>query len=82
MPKGDPDFSYINEKGRRVVGPPAFLHEVYTVRGGIKGYNDLVGTKYIKAFVESISEDVQSNLEAEARRRHFKITKNDKRKLG
>lgn len=82
MPKGDPDFSYINEKGKRVAGPPAFMHEVYTVCGGIRKYNDRVGEKYVKAFIESVSKDVQSDLEAESRRRQLRIINNDERELG
>ena len=67
-----PDFSYINENGKRVSGPPAFLHHVYTECGGIQEYNDEVGEAYIKAFIKRTSDDINSDLTRQARRNRLK----------
>lgn len=69
----EPDFSYVNEKGKRVAGPPAFLHHVYTEMGGIQEYNDEVGQAYIQAFVEANSDIINEGLAVKARRKRLKV---------
>lgn len=41
-----PDFSYVNENGKRVTGAPAFVHYVYTEMVGVSEYNEKVGNIY------------------------------------
>jgi len=72
MRKG-PDFSYLNKKGKRVAGPPAFLHHVYTEMGGIQKYNDAVGAAYIKEFVKAHSDTINNGLVAKARKKRLKV---------
>lgn len=69
----EPDFSYVNDRGRRVAGPPAFLHHVYTEKGGIQEYNDEVGQTYIEAFVKANSDVINEELAAKARRSRLKV---------
>lgn len=69
----DPDFSYINDKGKRVTGAAAFNHHVYTEQGGIANYNDYIGEKYISEFVNQISENVNNNIERDVKKNRFKV---------
>ncbi len=78
----DPDFSYINDEGKRVTGAAATSHEIYTVHGGVSEYNDYIGEKYIKAFVRENSEALQRDIEVESRRKKLRVIGNNKRKLG
>jgi hypothetical protein len=68
----NPDFSYLNENGKRVAGPPSFLHYVYTEKGGIQNYNDEVGEAYIKKFVKQNSDDINEELTLNARKSRFR----------
>ncbi len=67
-----PDFSYINKNGKWVHGPAAFLHYVYSVMGGIPEYNDEVGEKYIKNFINLISEAANDDIAKAAKKKQFK----------
>lgn len=69
----DPDFSYVNAKGRRVSGSAATLHEIYTVQGGLKNYNDEIGKEYIEEFVREHSDIINRNIEKNSRRKTFKV---------
>ena len=71
--KKNPDFSYINEKGHKVTGAAATLHEIYTVQGGLKNYNDNIGIEYITEFVHEQSDIIQAGLEKKHRRNQFKV---------
>lgn len=71
MGKG-PDFSYVNAKGKRVAGAPAFVHHVYTEVGGVQAYNDEVGKAYIEAFVRAHSNRINKELDAKAKRNRLK----------
>lgn len=41
MSRKGPDYSYINDNGKKVSGAAAFLHEVFTVQGGVQNYHDM-----------------------------------------
>lgn len=69
----NPDFSYINDNGKRVVGTAAFNHHVFTEMGGIQQYNDAVGSMYIKAFLQTHSDYVNAEITAQARRKRLKL---------
>lgn len=69
----EPDFSYVNDRGRRVAGPPAFVHYVYTEKGGVQEYNDEVGQAYIEAFVKANSDIINEGLAVKARRSRLKV---------
>lgn len=69
---GKIDFSYINQKGKKVSGAAAFNHHVYTEKGGIQNYNDSVGEEYIKAFIRANSDIINKGLEKKAKRNRFK----------
>lgn len=71
MSKG-PDFSYINDNGKRVFGAAAFMHYVYTVMGGVLEYNDEVGEKYVKNFINLISEAANEDISKTAKKKQFK----------
>jgi hypothetical protein len=68
----DPDFSYVNEKGKWVHASAAFMHEVYTNCGSVQEYNDTVGEKYIKGFLKFFSAPIQKELEKDHKRKMFK----------
>jgi len=67
------DFSYINDKGRKVSGPPATIHFIYTEMGGVENYNDYVGEKYIRQFLRHQSENINREIERDAKRKKYKI---------
>ena len=67
------DFSYINDNGKKIGGAAAFNHYVYTVKGGVKNYNDEVGEQYIKAFINSNSEVINNSLQRNINRSKFKV---------
>lgn len=69
------DFSYINKNNKKVSGSAAFLHHVYSVKGGVQAYNDDIGGKYIEKFIESVSDEIQEDIEMEAKKNKFKIIK-------
>ncbi|BDF66600.1 hypothetical protein CE91St43_05720 [Oscillospiraceae bacterium] len=69
----DPDFSYINESGKKVAGGAALLHTVYTELGGVKKYNDFVGKDYIEDFLDSLSPGLNKRIESEVKRNRLKI---------
>lgn len=69
----EPDFSYVNDRGRRVAGPAAFLHHVYTEKGGIQQYNDAVGNVYLEQFIKAYSDDINADLAVKARRKRLKL---------
>lgn len=71
--KKDPDFSYINNDGKKVSGAAAFLHHVYTEEGGISNYNDKVGETYVKKFIQYSSRDANNEIEKDAKKSRFKI---------
>lgn len=72
MAKNDPNFSYINENGKLVSGPPALLHYIYTILGGLSKYNDEVCIEYIEVFMEQLSETANKNLSKNAKKKQFK----------
>ena len=82
MSRQDPDYSYVNENGKRVTGAAATSHEIYTVHGGVAEYNDYIGETYIREFVREHSEILQKGIEAESRRKKLKVIVNNKRKPG
>ncbi len=67
------DYRFINKDGKLVAGPASVLHQIYSVKGGLQEYNDWVGEEYIKAFIRQNSEEVNDELEAEARRNQLKL---------
>lgn len=67
-----PDFSYINGNGKKVSGSAAFIHHVFTEKGGIQNYNDSVGEEYVKAFIRANSDIINEGLEKKAKRSRFK----------
>lgn len=69
----DPDYSYLNDNGKKVSGSASTLHEIYTVQGGVKNYNNNVGTEYITRFVQENSDIINEGLEKKARRNKMKI---------
>lgn len=69
----DPDFSYINENGRKISGTAAAIHEIYTVQGGLRNYNDNVGAAYIAEFVREHSDIINEGIEKKSRRKHLKV---------
>lgn len=70
---GKIDFSYTNQKGKKVSGAAAFNHHVYTEMGGIQNYNDSVGEEYIKTFIRANSDIINEGLEKKAKRNRFKV---------
>lgn len=68
----EPDFSYYNNEGKKVAGPAAFLHHVYTEMGGIQDYNDAVGAEYITQFIKANSDNINADIEAQAKRRRIR----------
>ena len=69
----NPNFSYINEHGKKVTGSAAFIHHVFTEEGGIANYNDKVGEIYVKQFIRYSSEDTNIEIERNAKKNRFKI---------
>lgn len=69
----DPDFSYINDNGKKVSGAAATLHEIYTNHGGVKNYNDHIGIEYILEFVSSHSDIINEGIEAKSRRKKLRV---------
>ena len=67
------DFSYTNKNGKRISGTAAFLHHVFTEKGGIQEYNDSVGAEYIKAFIAAHSDNINHNIEKNAKRKYFNV---------
>lgn len=67
------DYRFKNKDGKLVAGPASVLHQIYSVKGGLQEYNDWVGEEYIKAFIRQNSEEVNDELEAEARRSQLKL---------
>lgn len=72
MSRKDPDYSYINENGKKVSGTAATLHEIYTVNGGLQNYHDTIGKAYIEDFVNAHSDIINAGIEATSKRKHFK----------
>ena len=70
---GNIDFSYTNQKGKKVPGAAAFNHHVYTEMGGIQEYNDSVGEAYVKEFIRQNSDIINEGLEKKAKRNRFKV---------
>ncbi len=70
---GKPNFSYINDNGKKVSGSAAFNHHVYTEMGGIQEYNDSVGEAYVKEFIRKNSDIINEGLEKKAKRNRFKV---------
>lgn len=70
---GNIDFSYTNQKGKKVSGAAAFNHHVYTEMGGIQEYNDSVGEAYVKEFIRQNSDIINEGLEKKAKRNRFKV---------
>lgn len=68
----NPDFSYVNENGKKVSGSAAFNHHVYTEKGGIQNYNDSVGEEYVKAFIRENSDIINDGLEKKVKSSRFK----------
>lgn len=66
-----PDFSYINDDGRKVGGTAAVLRKIFTEMGGLQNYNDMVGEQYIKTF---ISDQANAVLDASHKRKQIKRT--------
>ena len=66
------DFSYVNQNGKLVSGSAAFIHYVYTEKGGIQNYNDEVGMEYLKEFVRQNSDIINDGLTKKARKSRFK----------
>nr|DAG25593.1 MAG TPA: hypothetical protein [Caudoviricetes sp.] len=73
MPK-DPDFSYINEKGKKVSGAAATLHEIYTNHDGVGDYNNDVGESFLKEFIKLISKTANLDIQAKSKRKNIKIS--------
>lgn len=69
----DPDFSYINDNGKKVSGAAATLHEIYTNHGGVKNYNDHIGIEYILEFVSSHSDIINEGIETKSRRKKLRV---------
>lgn len=67
------DYRYPNENGKLVTGSASVLHQIYSVKGGLKEYNDWIGEEYIKAFVQQASDEINDELIAEARRSQLKL---------
>ena len=67
------DYRFINNDVKLVAVPASDLHQIYIVKGGLQEYNDWVGEEYIKAFIRQNSEEVNDELEAEARRSQLKL---------
>lgn len=70
----NPDFSYFNEKGKKVSGAAATVHEIYTNHDGVGDYNDDVGESYLKELVKSISGNANLNIQAKSKRKNIKIS--------
>lgn len=68
-----PDFSYINDNGKKVSGSASVLHEIYTVYGGIKNYNDYIGAEYISEFIREHSDIINEKIEKNHRRKQLKV---------
>lgn len=68
----DPDFSYVNENGKRVSGAPAFVHHVYTEMGGVAEYNEKVGRTYSEEERRLLNERMNEKLERDAKKNRFK----------
>lgn len=64
---------YTNKKGRRIAGPAALNHYIYTVKGGIQEYNDEIGTAYINQFIKDNSDIINAGIVAKSKRDNFKV---------
>ena len=69
----DIDFSYLNNEGKRVTGSAAAMHYIYTEKGGVRAYNDEVGSMYVREFIEEHSEAINEAIQAKIRRDRFKV---------
>jgi hypothetical protein len=67
------DFSYLNDKGKRVTGAAAFNHYVYTEKGSIQSYNDEVGTEYVSEFVRQNSDTINTGLAKKVKKSQLKV---------
>jgi len=73
MSTKEPDYSYVNKNGKKVSGTAATLHEIYTVNGSLKNYNDSIGKAYIEKFVEEHSDIINAGIEATTKRNRLKV---------
>lgn len=71
MPKS-PDFSYVNEDGKRVSGSAASLHHIYTECGGMDGFVAEVSESTIKSLVTQLSDSISDELTKTAKKNRFK----------
>ncbi len=71
--KKKPDFTYLNENGKKVCGSAAFNHFVHSVCGGVEEYNKLIGMETLKNFYELIEDNINSEIEAQSKRSNIKI---------
>lgn len=69
----NPDFSYVNKKGKRVAGTAAFLNYVFTEKGGIQNYNDEIGMAYLKQFIKEHSDIINADITKHAKKKRFKV---------
>lgn len=67
------DYRYQNKNGKLVTGPASVLHQIYSVKGGLQEYNDWIGEEYVKAFIQQMSDEINDELVAEARRNQLKL---------
>lgn len=67
------DYSYINKNGKKVSGAAATLHAIYTIHGGLQNYHDAIGIEYLKDFVTTHSDRINTNVEAITKRKSFKV---------
>ncbi len=68
----DLSLSYINERGKVVSGTAATLHTIKIV-GGLRYYNQMVGRAYVDMFLDSLSPAVNATIEAEVKRKRFRV---------
>lgn len=64
---------YVNSDGKRVNGPPALNHYIFTVKGGLQNYHDEIGTAYIDEFVKTHSDIINAGIAQKAKKNKFKI---------
>lgn len=67
------NFSYVNDDGKLVSGAAAFLHYVYTVKGGVCNYNNEVGEMFLKTFMQEFAGAINAEIAAQARRSQLKL---------
>ena len=59
---------------KKPTGTAKFFHELFTVCGGVKQYNDIVGLSYIERFIRDNSDSIQSDIQGKINRKKIKVS--------